>query len=143
MDKEKGISLIVQFDNGIDPDPAFSGALLGRIYLDSKSNLTLAIWPLTQEKEKPWMTEVLLPKVKDFSFQFLGPNSAPEHGQNEVIRPINANFAWRSHWPKSSTTIPSIIRLKIALEKGGVPIHYAFILPVPELLISYQERGAI
>ncbi|MEN9654215.1 MAG: hypothetical protein RL235_327, partial [Chlamydiota bacterium] len=35
LSDEKQPSLIFRFDNGIDPDPAFSGVVQGRLYVDA------------------------------------------------------------------------------------------------------------
>lgn len=84
---EKKTSLIAVFDNGIDPDPVFSGTVLGRIFLDEQQNLALVIWPLEKsEKKRPWRKEILLSDIDDFHFQLLDP-SGP--------KPI-----WADHWPK-------------------------------------------
>lgn len=137
FEKEKHSSLLVLFDNGIDPDPAFSGVIQGRIYLDSEKNLNLITWPKISGKNRPWRNEVLLSKVNDFEFEFLGTNSAPEHAVKEKRRPINANLAWRSHWPKSIDKVPSVIRLIIYEEGGKEPIRYAFLLPVSDDFVTY------
>ncbi len=142
FEKEKNLSLVTIFNNGIDPDPAFSGSILGRIYLDSEKNICLATWPLSKEKNGSWRKEVLLSNVAYFEFEFLGKQSAVEHGQKEKIRPINASLAWRYTWPKTGREVPGIIRLRISEEASKEPIEYAFILPVSEPFVTYRERRA-
>lgn len=142
FEKEKNLSLIAVFDNGIDPEPAFSGTIIGRIYLDPKRNLCLATWPLSKEKNPPWRKEILLPAVKEFRFQFLGKITPPEHGVTEKIEPINATHAWRSRWPKNMAEVPSIIRLTIHQETSEKPIQFAFILPIMEPFVTYREKQA-
>lgn len=142
FEKEKSISLITLFDNGIDPDPAYSGSIMGRIFLDEEKNLCLATWPLGNEKNRPWRKEVLLPHVKSFEFEFLGKRSASEHGKKEKIRPINANLAWRTEWAKFQSGVPSIIRLRVTEEKAKEPLQFAFILPSPEPFVTYMEKKA-
>jgi hypothetical protein len=122
---DKSMSLLVLFDNGIDPDPSYSGTLLGRIFLDEEKNLCLASWPNGKEKKLPWRKEILMPKVKSFAFEFLG-KSAP--------------LAWRSEWPKSQTTLPLLIRLHVVEEKDA--LRFAFILPSPDSFVSYDGRKA-
>lgn len=140
FEKEPYPSLVAIFDNGIDPDPAFSGAVLGRLFLDGEHNLSLASWPLDKNKNHPWRKEILLPHVESFEFEFLGKNSATEHGKKETIRPINAALAWRTRWPKSQTEIPSIIRLTLQEEKSQEPLRFAFILPRPGHLVTYLRK---
>jgi hypothetical protein len=143
FDKEKHLSLVAIFDNGIDPDPAFSGSILGRIYLDQEKNLCLATWPLTQAKNRPWRKEILFPHVKDFEFEFLGTKSADEHGTKENSRPINATLCWKSNWPKAVHEVPGIIRLTVLEESSSKPIRYAFILPVSEPFITYLDKKKV
>lgn len=140
FEKEKTISLVTIFDNGIDPDPAFSGSIVGRIYLDRENNLSLATWPLTQEKNRPWRKEILFPGVKSFAFEFLGDKTPVEHGTKETSRSINATLAWKSSWPKTVHKVPGIIRLTLFEETTEKPIQYAFILPVSEPFITYLEN---
>ncbi len=135
---EKQISLIATFDQGIDPDPAFSGPILGRIYLDEEKNLTFATWPLEKEKNLPWRKEILLSGVSDFEFEFLAQKKEKE--LKEKSRPINASLEWLFQWPKSRPEIPSIIRLTVRKEKQP-PLQFAFILPSPEPLVTYWEGG--
>ncbi|HSX10106.1 MAG TPA: hypothetical protein VLF94_00095 [Chlamydiales bacterium] len=137
FDKEREPSLVATFDNGIDPEPAFSGAILAKLYLDEEHNLSLATWPLDKAKNPPWRKEILLSHVESFTLEFLGKNSASEHGKREKIRPINANFAWRTLWSKSESEVPSIIRLSVYEEKSTDPLRFAFILPKPERPITY------
>ncbi len=133
--KETQSSLIAVFDNGIDPEPAYSGAILGRIFLDENHNFSLATWPL--EQVRPWRKEILLSGVEQFQFEFLGPNDA---AYKEKIRPINGQLAWWSHWPSERKQIPSMIRLTIVQKTGS--LHFAFILPAPSEIITYvSARG--
>ncbi len=143
FEKEKCPSLITIFDNGIDPDPAYSGPIIGRIYLDAENHLCLATWPLDENRKRPWRNEILLPNVSHFEFEFLGERSASEHGKKEKITPINAAYAWRTAWAKSQrASIPSIIRLTIREEGRKEPLRFAFILPSPEPYVVYREKKA-
>lgn len=139
FEKENSLSLVAIFDNGVDPDPAFSGPILGRLFLDEQSNLSLATWPLDKEHKHLWRKEILLPCVESFEFEFLGKNRAPEHGKKEKIEPINAAYAWHSHWSKSETRVPTIVRLNVQEEKAKEPLRFAFVLPRPDDLITYSE----
>ncbi len=142
FEKEKGVSLIAIFNNGIDPDPLFSGSVVGRIYLDPENNLCLALWPLTKDPPPSWRKEILLPAVKAFEFEFLGKITPPEHGVKEKSRPINAALAWKSHWSKTVREIPGVIRLTVYEEGVKEPSQYAFILPVAEPFVTYTTHKA-
>ena len=135
FEKEKMKSLVATFDNGIDPDPAYSGTIIGRVFLDGEKNLCLATWPLDREKSHLWRKEVLLPRVESFEFEFLGKNSA--HGKRETVRAINAALAWRGAW---QTGTPSVIRLSIKEEGQKEPLLFAFLLMTSEPCVTYTER---
>lgn len=139
FEKEEHMSLVAVFDNGIDPDPAFSGAILGRLFLDAEHNLTLATWPLDNTTNHSWRKESLFPHVKSFAFEFIGQNNAGVHEEKEITRPINATLAWRTHWSPSQGQVPSIIRLNLQEEKMEEPLHFAFILPRPVAIVTYQR----
>jgi len=132
--QEKKESLMIHFDNGIDPNPSFSGPILGRIYLDEEHNLALALWPIGKEnKNKPWRKEILLKGVSQFQFQFLGQK------QKKEDESINANLAWHKLWPKNRLEVPAMIRL--SLYQNNVELQFAFFLTTAEPLITYFEEG--
>jgi hypothetical protein len=134
LNKEKRESLIATFDHGVDPDPAFSGPVLSRIYLDEAKNLCLALWPLeTEEKKRPWRNEILLKNVDDFHFQFLGKKT--DHN----IGIVNSTLAWYDRWSKKRPENPSMIRLRV--ESQGAPLSFAFFLSSPEPIVTYWEEG--
>lgn len=140
--QEKKDSLVVLFDNGIDPDPAFSATVMGRIYLDEQNQLILATWPLDKEKKAQWRKEVLLSHVSDFEFEFLQDThpQTPPPPQKEKTRKITSHLLWRTQWPKVRSNLPAIIRLSI-WEEQKEPIQMAFLLPTPEPMITYWEGG--
>jgi hypothetical protein len=120
------------FDQGIDPDPLYSGPVSSRIFLDGEKHLCLATWPLSEEKKG--RKEILMSQVDAFEFEFLGKPTE----KKEKIRPIHGDYAWRTQWPKTELAAPSMIRLKITRNK--TPIEFAFILPAYTPLITYTER---
>lgn len=140
FENETSPSLIAVFDNGIDPDPAYSGPILARIYIDEEKNLCMASWPLGKEKKQPWRKEILLSNVKSFEFGFLGKTSA-KIDEKEHITPINAAYCWRSFWGKSHSEIPSLIRLTVQKEKEV--IRFAFILPSVDPFVTYTEKKPV
>lgn len=121
--EEENASLITLFDNGIDPDPAFSGAVLSRIYLDEENNLSLVLWPVEKEKTRPWRKEILLSNVTSFSFEFM--KASP--------------LGWQPNWQKSPE-IPSLIRLTVRTSQKE-PLKFAFILPSAEPMPTYFPAG--
>ena len=134
---EKTPGLMAVFDNGIDPDPAFSGPIIGQLFLDEQHNLTLATWPLEKEKNNIYRKEILLPHVENIRFQFLAKKNV-QHIDPQAI-PITAGLEWRTNWPKHRWDIPSIIRVIIQQNKQEIP--FAFSLPLIEPIVTYQEAG--
>jgi len=119
--EEKKESLVLIFDNGIDPEPAFSGQILARLFLDSKKRLVLATWPL-EKKKKAWRKEILLTNVEDFRLFFLDPT------KEEV--------SWLDRLSKEKGISPPIIRLFV--KQNGHPLSFAFFLP-SNLPITYKN----
>jgi hypothetical protein len=108
-------SIIAIFDNGIDPDPLFSGTVIGRIYLDEHKNLCLAYWPYPiTEQNNPWRKEILARDITDFSLSFL-------KSSNEVQK---SHHLWEHSWPKKNTQTPAIVRL--ILKQNDATLQFAF-----------------
>lgn len=130
-------SLIALFDNGIDPDPSFSGAILARIYLDEEQNLTLALWPKEDVKNRAWRKEILLPHVTHIEWEFLGSKRGLTTPQKTKahLRSVNASLEWRSNWPLPSGELPALIRLSI----NHPPLRFAFRLPAASATPTYIE----
>jgi hypothetical protein len=112
--KEKKESLIAIFDNGIDPDPNFSGKVTGRIFLDVSKDLSLVTWGEGEINEAaPWRKELLFSNVEDFHFEFFDTTQQP--------------YSWVRKWPKERSNVPIMVRLY--LTQGKEISKYAFFLP--------------
>ena len=131
--------LIAIFDNGVDPDPSFSGPIIGKVFVDSDSNLVLALWPLEKMEKNFYRKEILLPNVQKIRFQFLAKKNAQQIDPKAVS--INSNLEWRTDWPKNRWDIPSIIRMIV--QQKNQEIGFAFTAPILEPIVTYHERGAI
>jgi hypothetical protein len=133
--QEPNPSLIAIYDNGIDPDPAFSGSVLGKLFLDGE-NLSLVNWPNEPEQkmELPWRKEILLSGVERFEFEFLSPKK--EEGPKEKIKPINPFWEWRYRWPKKKGGIPPLVRLFVWEKGQKEPLRFAFFIPCAEPIPS-------
>lgn len=125
----KSQSLVAVFDHGIDPDPAFSGPIMSKLFLEH-DNLILALWPLDSERG-PYRKEILLSHVQSIEFQFL----AKKDPQHPSAKPIGRTAEWRANWSKQQEGFPSLIRLTI--KQGHHDLCFAFPLPVPEPRIMY------
>ncbi len=118
---EKIESLVVNFDNGIDLDPSFSGKLIGRLFLDEKNNLSFVYWPEEKGKESIWRQETLLSDVSSCTLSFLNP---------DIDKETKSCSLWLERWPKEKEGIPSIIRMAITQKDNpNDPLHFAFRLP--------------
>lgn len=109
--QEDDFSLVAMFDNGIDPDPAFSGSVLSRIYLEKGGDLTLVLWPICDETT--WRKEVLLANVNRFAFQFFGL----KRGEDGAI-PSKSLYTWHSRWSEKREEFPLIVKLQV-WQKGS------------------------
>jgi len=135
---EKTTSLVAIFDNGIDPDPLFSGPILGKVYVDDQANLILALWPLEKPGKNLYRKEILLCGVENMRFQFLAKKNLQQTDPKAIS--INSSLEWRSDWPKNRWDIPSIIRVILTHENHE--ISFAFMLPLIEPIVTYHAtRG--
>ncbi len=131
--EEENLSLVIYFDHGIDPDPAFSGPSLARIYINPQHELCLAIWPKDREKDKTLVRhEVLLQNIKTFAFQFL-------------TQKTDQSISWESKRPaKAKEDIPSLIRLDLWEEGNQKPfLQFAFALPFSKPSIVYPAHEGV
>lgn len=137
-DKESLKSLNLIFDNGIDPDPQYSGSVLGRIYLDSENNLCLTTKPL--DEESPYFRkEILLKNIVDFEFEFLGPKGDKKAKE----KPVTASLAWKTDWKEMQGRVPSMIRLRVQEKNEKEPLQFAVFMPSSDPLIEYVEKKAL
>ena len=133
--KDEYSSLVALFDNGIDPEPTFSGAVIGRIYVDENHDLCLAYWPSeSEEKEHIWRKETLFSNVSDLQFSFLNPDEK-EHFQH-TARP---KVLWDRSWAKAKKEPPSMVR--IVLKQNAATLEFAFRLPNSHPIPTYWNKG--
>jgi hypothetical protein len=135
--EEKLPGFVAIFDNGIDPDPLFSGPILGKVFLDTDGNLSLALWPLEKTEKKCYRKEILLPNVQKMRFQFLAKKSLQQPDSQALS--INSTLEWRTNWPKNRWDLPSMIRLVI--QQDGQETGFAYALPFIEPIVTYHETG--
>jgi type II secretory pathway component PulJ len=123
--------LVAVFDNGVDPDPLFSGPILSKIAIDKNKNLILTLTPL--EQSSPRRKEILLTNVDSLDFQFLAKKDLQKPSPHAI--PINQNAEWRSSWNKEQWELPSLIR--VTVQQNERALSFAFPLPFPEPSIVY------
>ena len=108
------------FDNGIDPDPDFSGPVQAVLFVDKEKNYCLTISPLEEESKKK-RTEILKRRVDLVEYEFLPPQW------------IKKKTKLEKEWPKEKKKLPSMIRMKM----DG--LKFAFFLPTIDPVITFFE----
>lgn len=142
LSQEKKESLILTFNHGIDPDPAFSGSVLGKLYLDEEKNFCLALWPIDAKKEKalPWRKEILFSHIEDFRFEFLGEKI--KANDPVLAASQKSSYVWHTEWESSRNAIPSQIRLTLSTQDQTL-IQFAFFPMTPSPTITYWEGAPL
>jgi len=97
-------SLVISFNAGTDPDPKYSGTLLGRIHVSKEKNLLFTYW---QTDKEGYRSEILLQQVNDLQWNFLSQTLEKQAN----IQTLANNWAWLKDWPKKKVSSPEIIRL--------------------------------
>jgi hypothetical protein len=128
---EKKLSSInFAFDNGIDPDPRFSGPVIGKLFFES-NNLKLDIFPIDQ-KQKIKKSEILIKNISKAEFKFLNKSSKTN------------KWKWITQWSKEKNSLPPMIKLKLAKKIDGAnmtkKVKFAFFLPSDLEPITYLEN---
>lgn len=122
-----GKDLIFSYDNGISSDPALSGSVIGRLFVDLQGQLVLVTWP---EREL-WTTglpsfhrEVLLKEVKEIGFSFFHL-TYPGEDANEPT-------GWKQgDYSKGLINLPGAIKLSITMKDEREKIFH---FPIPQTL---------
>lgn len=138
VDNEPLTSLNFIFDNGIDPDPQYSGSVIGRIFLDNESNLCLTTKPMVEDSPH-FRKEVILQNIVDFEFEFLGPKG----GKRSKERAITPQLAWKKEWKEMQGRVPSIIKLEVQQKNEKEPLQFAVFMPSSDPLIEYVGKKAL
>ncbi len=125
------VVLYLLFDHGIDPDPAFSGAVMGKLFLDEKGNFVSIITPLPSaiDGPLPYRKEVLFSKVSRCEFQFFSMQRESSEG---------VPVLWKREFSEKERQTPSMVRLYLWDEKE-ICWSFVFFLPSasPTILCSF------
>lgn len=155
-------SLILTFNNEVRMNPALSGDVLARLYVDTDHTLRLAIWPLrVDEPEELMCEEVLFENVADVKYSFY---AAPERIENEkevhsgeVIDPekkMPVKDHWHEEWALTYEQMPSIVKIEIAVAENPedlkshhrgmrtntTPLILSFVLPSSKNPVHYPPQ---
>lgn len=143
-------SLIFTFDNGISLDKIFSNNDIGRLFLDSEGNLTLAYWPSPKRLEKgelpPIKKEILFENVDTLTFSFfVSPKKEKKQAENnEETDTKNAaepepRGDWREQpWLKEFNELPAMVKISIRTKDTKEDMTFIFPIPNKKTAIVYE-----
>lgn len=159
----KGISsapsLILTFSNGVRLDPAYSGDVLGRLYIDSSKRLCLAVWPLhVKDPHEHLQEEILFENIVDISYKFYSPPEKIKKGTDitpkKTIDPEKKSpekNEWLPEWLETYKQMPAIVEIVIVVDAPPPPgkrikdrdkdntkeYQFQFVLPTYQNYIHY------
>ena len=122
-DNGSNLCLNFCFDNGIDPEKAFSSKQKAKLFVDREKNLHLEIRPIDKKSDLK-RDEILLKNVKSMKFRFLDLKNELLKGYVDNGHPISQKIFWYNFWPRKVNSLPSIIYLEI-----NNNLKFAFFLP--------------
>jgi type II secretory pathway pseudopilin PulG len=121
-----GEALIFVFDNGVDPEPIFSGAIRGKLYRNGSEQFVFEQSPIG-EGTQPLRREILSSKVERMEFQFF-----------HVKRLYNdARGEWQTEWPSKQHELPPMVRLSLK-RADKEEEKFAFLVPTAGLMATYK-----
>lgn len=101
------------YDNGMDPDPHYSGVIKAMLFLNQKKELLLQLSPSRKE--------VLMEGVKDLQVLFFDPKEK----------------VWGSDWENQEGGLPPMIKLTLT---DATATDFVFFLPSALKKISYKKK---
>jgi hypothetical protein len=118
-DHAHGPALLIQCDNGIHPNPAFSGLCYHMLFKTRDHRLCLCTW----SKNDIEQIDTLLTQIKDFSCEFF------------------ADKQWHTTWPidKKNNSLPYMIKISFQLN-GDNEKWQDFIFSLSSNEISYEKK---
>jgi hypothetical protein len=150
--KSKNPSLFFVFDNGIDPDPKFSGPVFAKLYIDKEKRLVLKTAPYKKTTSFFCRKEILLHHVDswNFVFYFLKNKANASDGSSsdtisapdltntsnatavKSVKDINTKkeiLKSSSLWEKKEKTLPLMFQIDIKISSQEKPLSFAFFFP--------------
>ncbi len=122
----EGGELVFVFDNGVDPEPIFSGAIRGKLYRNGSKQFVFEQSPIG-EGTQPLRREILLSKVDRLEFQFFHVKRLYNDGRGE----------WQVEWLTKQHELPSMVRLSLKREDKEEE-KFAFLVPTAGLIATYK-----
>lgn len=115
----KGVALILEYDNGTDPDPAFCHLIKSEFYLNQKNELCLISYSKMGNKRK----EVFKTNIAEIHFRFLDLK-----GKEPLI----------DTWEYDREELPPLMELSL-IQKGQPPVEFAFFISAGEEEIVFKQ----
>lgn len=157
-------SLIFMFDNLVSLDKAFSGHVLGRLYLDVNGNIMLAYWPSPKRWETtgavPMKKELLMQGVENLAFEFyIAPKRKDKEGQEPAKNSDSKAKAgadsksgeeekstepepkgeWRRQaWLQDYKQLPVMVKIIVTLPKEQKPLVLVYPLANTRTHVIYE-----
>lgn len=124
LPESKGLALILNHDNGIDPDPSFCNTVKSELYLSLKNELCLATYSSTGAKR----IEILKSHVSELRFSFFEPY---------------AEKPYLDSWEFNKEAAPPIVKLLLFFNKKDPPLTFAFFISEADEEIVYKKKGGM
>jgi len=118
----KEIALILEYNNGIDPDPSFCGNIKSELYLTHENELCLMSYSLNGMKRK----EIFKENISRWQMTFFEPLSKDPHTHS---------------WDFEKEGAPPIVEIELFLNQEIEPLIFTFFLLEAEEEIIYKKKG--
>lgn len=124
-------SLYFTFDNGIDPEEAFTGFVYGKLFLQNHS-LFLELWPAKEKNSTKRRCEELFKNVESLSFTFY---------KRPTLMADSKDIKQCNEWPTQYSDIPYCFTLSLKLKEAlsiDDSLDYSFYLSSKIQPIHYE-----
>jgi hypothetical protein len=112
-------SLVFTYNNGVRLDPAFSGDLLARLYVNKNNQLCLVSWPSVSADDPPpygdMQKEILLDNVAGIRFDFFAALPKNSSTPPSINGPIKGS--WQEEWSLAYKQMPSLLKTTLMLKE--------------------------
>ena len=135
--KENEKTLFVIFDNGIDPDPHFSGPILGKFFIKNE-NFYLQTYPIINNKiiYDSFREEKILSSIFSIKYFFLMENEISQ--EKDSSEKLTKMLKYTSRYKKGNIFLPPIIKMTI-IDKNQKTFNFAFFTPSQSIPITFKK----
>lgn len=154
--KPNNPSLVFTYDFGANRDQKFASTVLGRLYLDTNNNLSLATLP----PPKTWTPasivkmkqEILAENVESLDFSFYVPpeKDRSKAGNNATkgmyggkaklqTQDVQPKDAWHADWKSEYNQLPALIKINLKFKNVDKPMTFIYPLPLSDYVIVYDK----